>query len=158
MLVVGSPKLLGGSGLLAALFGLGAGKQPDVRSARHEEAQGGFARLAELMLFLSHGPGGGSPGGGSGVAWSLVWFLVMLLARSLMVQGFVAGFALWPGGETFVGLGRPGAGRCRSHGDSGRRQRCSWGRLIASLALGWWLMVCSSRAICPGAPWPSPSA
>jgi len=54
--------------------------------------------------------------------------------------------------KNFGGPGRAAAGAVRSPGESGRRQHVSWGRLMPSLALGWWRDGSALPGLCPGAP------
>jgi NhaP-type Na+/H+ and K+/H+ antiporter len=56
MAVIGGSVLLGGSGLLAAyVMGLVLGTSPEIDQQALEESQAGFAKLAELLLFLCLG-------------------------------------------------------------------------------------------------------
>jgi CPA1 family monovalent cation:H+ antiporter/cell volume regulation protein A len=87
MLLVGATQLLGGSGILAAyVAGLVLGNTPGCDRGVLEQTHAGFAKMAELGLFLCLGlvvdPAHVVRDG----LWVLVLFLVMQLARWLMVE------------------------------------------------------------------------
>lgn len=87
MLLVGVTQLLGGSGILAAyVAGLVVGNTPGCDQGVLEQTHAGFAKMAELGLFLCLGlvvdPAHVIRDG----LWVLVLFLVMQLARWLMVE------------------------------------------------------------------------
>ena len=87
MLLVGVTQLLGGSGILAAyVAGLVVGNTPGCDRGVLEQTHAGFAKMAELGLFLCLGlvvdPAHVVRDG----LWVLVLFLVMQLARWLMVE------------------------------------------------------------------------
>ena len=86
-LLVGLTQLLGGSGILAAFVAglvLGNGSQWD-RDVL-EQAHAGFAKMAELMLFLCLGLVVQGEKVVDILLWVVVLFLVMVVARWLMVE------------------------------------------------------------------------
>ncbi|HYP04135.1 MAG TPA: cation:proton antiporter [Cyanobium sp.] len=87
LLLVGGTQLLGGSGILAAyIAGLVMGNGIDSDRAVLEEAHAGFAKMAELMLFLCLGLVVRADQVVHSFLWALVLFLVMQVARWLMVE------------------------------------------------------------------------
>lgn len=87
LLLVGGTQLLGGSGILAAyIAGLVMGNGIDSDRGALEEAHAGFAKMAELMLFLCLGLVVRADQVVHSFLWALVLFLVMQLARWLMVE------------------------------------------------------------------------
>jgi NhaP-type Na+/H+ and K+/H+ antiporter len=87
LLLVGGTQLLGGSGILAAyIAGLVMGNSVDSDRAVLEEAHAGFAKMAELMLFLCLGLVVRADQVVHSFLWALVLFLVMQVARWLMVE------------------------------------------------------------------------
>jgi NhaP-type Na+/H+ and K+/H+ antiporter len=87
MLLVGGTQLLGGSGLLAAyIAGLVLGNSRECDRGVLERAHAGFAKLAELLLFLCMGLVVAPDQVVEACGWSLVLFVLMQLARALMVQ------------------------------------------------------------------------
>jgi NhaP-type Na+/H+ and K+/H+ antiporter len=86
-LLVGGTQLLGGSGLLAAyIAGLVLGNGPETDRVALVEAHQGFAKLAELLLFLCLGLVVQADQVVDSLPWALVLFLIMQLARWLMVE------------------------------------------------------------------------
>lgn len=86
-LLVGGTQLLGGSGLLAAyVAGLVLGNSPSCDRVALEETHQGFAKLAELLLFLCLGLVVQADQVVDSLPWALVLFLMMQLARWLMVE------------------------------------------------------------------------
>jgi len=86
-LLVGGTQILGGSGLLAAyIAGLVLGNGPEADRVALEEAHQGFAKLAELLLFLCLGLVVQAVQVVDSLPWALVLFLIMQLARWLMVE------------------------------------------------------------------------
>ncbi|MEA5475715.1 cation:proton antiporter [Synechococcus sp. CCY9201] len=87
MLLVGGTQLLGGSGLLAAyIAGLVLGNSADSERLVLEEAHAGFAKMAELLLFLCMGLVVSADAVVESSLHVLVLFGSMLLARWLMVE------------------------------------------------------------------------
>ncbi len=87
MLLVGGTQLLGGSGILAAyVAGLVLGNTPECDRSVLAETHAGFAKMAELSLFLCLGlvvdPAHVLRDG----LWVVILFLVMQVARGLMVE------------------------------------------------------------------------
>jgi len=141
MLVVGVTQLLGGSGLLAAfIVGLVLGNSPTCDQPAMEEAQAGFAKMAELMLFLCMGLVVDPQEVVQALPWSFALFLVMLLARSLMVQGMLLGSPFGQAEKTFVGLAGLRGAVPIAMAIQAAASDVSWGRLMPSLALGVVLM------------------
>jgi NhaP-type Na+/H+ and K+/H+ antiporter len=98
MLLVGSTQLLEGSGILAAyVAGLVLGNTPGCDREVLEQTHAGFAKMAELGLFLCLGLVVDPAHVLRDALWVLVLFVVMQLARWLMVEavllrsGFRAG-------------------------------------------------------------------
>ena len=86
MLLVGATQLLGGSGILAAyVSGLVLGNSPDCDRTVLEEAHAGFAKMAELLLFLCMGLVVQPEQVVAAFGWGLVLFVAMVLVRWLMV-------------------------------------------------------------------------
>ncbi len=92
MLLVGITELLGGSGILAAyIAGLVLGNSEACDRAVLEEAHAGFAKLAELLLFLCLGLVVRPEDVVGLLGWALVLFLALLLVRWLMVEVVLIG-------------------------------------------------------------------
>lgn len=92
MLLVGGTELLGGSGILAAyIAGLVLGNSEACDRAVLEEAHAGFAKLAELLLFLCLGLVVRPEDVVALLGWSSILFLVLLLVRWLMVEVMLIG-------------------------------------------------------------------
>ncbi len=86
-LLVGGTQLIGGSGILAAyIAGLVMGNSTEADRGLLEEAHAGFAKMAELLLFLCLGLVVGPDQVVEGFLWSLSLYVVMQLARWLMVE------------------------------------------------------------------------
>ena len=86
MLLVGATQLLGGSGILAAyVSGLVLGNSPDCDRTVLEEAHAGFAKMAELLLFLCMGLVVQPEQVVAAFGWGVVLFVAMVLVRWLMV-------------------------------------------------------------------------
>ncbi len=86
MLLVGATQLLGGSGILAAyVSGLVLGNSSECDRAVLEEAHAGFAKMAELLLFLCMGLVVQPEQVVAAFGWGLVLFAAMVLVRWLMV-------------------------------------------------------------------------
>lgn len=87
LLLVGCTQLLGGSAILAAyLAGLVIGNSDQCDREVLEEAHAGFAKMAELLLFLTLGLVVRADAVVTQGHWALVLFLVMQLVRWLMVE------------------------------------------------------------------------
>lgn len=87
LLLVGFTTLLGGSAILAAyLAGLVLGNSEECDREVLEEAHAGFAKMAELLLFLTLGLMVRADAVIKVLHWILVLFLVMQLVRWLMVE------------------------------------------------------------------------
>lgn len=87
LLLVGCTTLLGGSAILAAyLAGLVLGNSEECDREVLEEAHAGFAKMAELLLFLTLGLVVRADAVIKVLHWVLVLFLVMQLVRWLMVE------------------------------------------------------------------------
>lgn len=87
LLLVGCTALLGGSPILAAyLAGLVLGNSEECDREVLEEAHAGFAKMAELVLFLNLGLVVRAEAVIKVLHWVLVLFLVMQLVRWLMVE------------------------------------------------------------------------
>lgn len=91
-LLVGGTQLLGGSGLLAAyIAGLVLGNSNACDRLVLEEAHAGFAKMAELVLFLCMGLVVLAEEVVDSFGWALVLFVVMQLVRWLMVELMLIG-------------------------------------------------------------------
>jgi NhaP-type Na+/H+ and K+/H+ antiporter len=87
MAVIGGSVLLGGSGLLAAyVMGLVLGTSPELDQQALEESQAGFAKLAELLLFLCLGLVVEPTAVVQVLKWALVLLVAVLLVRWLVVS------------------------------------------------------------------------
>lgn len=96
MVVVGGSNLVGASGLLAAyLMGLVQGNDPLVDRDLLEEAHAGFAKLAELVLFLCLGLVVDPNDVVNAFFWAVLLLVGLLLSRWIVVEVllFRAGFA-----------------------------------------------------------------
>lgn len=92
MFLVGTTQLLGGSGLLAAyIAGLVLGNSPDCDRPVLEEAHAGFAKMAELLLFLCLGLVVEPTAVVDLWLWALVLFACTLISRGVMVQLLLPG-------------------------------------------------------------------
>ncbi|MFM7676225.1 MAG: cation:proton antiporter [Synechococcus sp.] len=92
MLLVGGTQLLGGSGLLAAyIAGLVLGNSTECDRLVLEEAHAGFAKMAELLLFLCMGLVVSADSVVDSLLEVVVLFVAMLLARWLMVEVLLTG-------------------------------------------------------------------
>lgn len=92
MLLVGGTELLGGSGILAAyIAGLVLGNSEACDRTVLEEAHAGFAKLAELLLFLCLGLVVRPEDVVALLGWSSILFVVLLLVRWLMVEVMLIG-------------------------------------------------------------------
>ena len=92
MLLVGGTELLGGSGILAAyIAGLVLGNSEACDRSVLEEAHAGFAKLAELLLFLCLGLVVRPEEVVALLGWSSILFVVLLLVRWLMVEVMLIG-------------------------------------------------------------------
>lgn len=94
-LLVGATQLLGGSGILAAyVAGLVLGNSAQCDRGLLEEAHGGFAKMAELLLFLCMGLVVDPEQAVLAVGWALALLVGLQLVRWLMVQSMLwrAGF------------------------------------------------------------------
>ena len=93
-LLVGATQLLSGSGILAAyVAGLVLGNSPHCDQAVLEEAHAGFAKMAELLLFLCMGLVVQPEQVVQSIGWALVLFAAMQLVRWLVVEA-----VLWRSG------------------------------------------------------------
>ncbi|MCP9851084.1 cation:proton antiporter [Cyanobium sp. Morenito 9A2] len=87
MVVVGGSNLVGASGLLAAyLMGLVLGNDPQVDRPLLEESHAGFAKLAELVLFLCLGLVVDPNDVVSRMAWAVLLLVGLLVSRWLVVE------------------------------------------------------------------------
>jgi NhaP-type Na+/H+ and K+/H+ antiporter len=86
MLLVGATQLLGGSGILAAyVAGLVLGNSGEGNQEALVEAHSGFAKLAELVLFLCLGLVVRADQVVESLGWTLVLFVTMQLVRAAVV-------------------------------------------------------------------------
>ena len=86
-LLVGATQLLGGSGILAAyVAGVVLGNSPQLDQDVLEDTHAGFAKMAELLLFLCLGLVVQPEQVVQAMGWALVLFAAMLLVRWLMVE------------------------------------------------------------------------
>jgi CPA1 family monovalent cation:H+ antiporter/cell volume regulation protein A len=87
LVVVGGSNLVGASGLLAAyVMGLVLGNAPQTDRPLLEEAHAGFAKLAELVLFLCLGLVVDPNDVVSKMAWAVLLLVGLLLSRWLVVE------------------------------------------------------------------------
>jgi CPA1 family monovalent cation:H+ antiporter/cell volume regulation protein A len=102
-LLVGGCQLLGGSGILAAyIAGLVFANSRDDGRELLVEAHAGFAKMAELMLFLCLGLVVQGEQVVDILVWVLILFLVMQLARWSMVQVMLARSGFTPQERLFI--------------------------------------------------------
>jgi CPA1 family monovalent cation:H+ antiporter/cell volume regulation protein A len=87
MLIVGGSALVGASGLLAAyVMGVVLGNSPEVNRGALEDSHSGFAKLAELVLFLCLGVVVMPSDVALSFKYALVLFVAVLLVRWLVVS------------------------------------------------------------------------
>ena len=137
MLLAGATELLGGSGLLAAFIAglvLGNGEEGDQPAL--VEAHAGFAKMAELLLFLCMGLVVDPQVVVTSFGWSLVLFLVMVLARWLMVQGMLVGDGFSQPEKLFVGMAGLRGAVPIAMAIQAAASGVPWGGLMPPLALG----------------------
>ncbi|QEY32908.1 sodium:proton antiporter [Synechococcus sp. RSCCF101] len=92
MLIAGGTEALGGSGLLAAyIAGLVIGNSSRLDRGVLEEAHAGFAKMAELLLFLCMGLVVAPPDVVRLLPMGLGLFVLLLLVRLVMVHGLLMG-------------------------------------------------------------------
>ncbi|MFZ9230157.1 MAG: cation:proton antiporter [Prochlorococcaceae cyanobacterium] len=85
--LVGGTQLLGGSGILAAyVAGLVLGNSPDCDRAVLEESHAGFAKMAELLLFLCMGLVVNPEAVVAAAGWARLLFACLQLVRWLVVE------------------------------------------------------------------------
>ena len=85
--LVGGTQLIGGSGILAAyVAGLVLGNSPECDRAVLEESHAGFAKMAELLLFLCMGLVVDPEQVVAAAGWALLLFAALQLVRWLMVE------------------------------------------------------------------------
>jgi CPA1 family monovalent cation:H+ antiporter/cell volume regulation protein A len=103
MLLVGSTQLLEGSGILAAyVSGLVLGNTPGCDREVLEQTHAGFAKMAELSLFLCLGLVVDPAHVVRDALWVLVLFVVMQLARWLMVEAVLLRSGFRPGERIMI--------------------------------------------------------
>jgi CPA1 family monovalent cation:H+ antiporter/cell volume regulation protein A len=137
MTLTGATQLLGGSGLLAAyIAGLVLGNSSDCDRQVLEEAHAGFAKMAELTLFLCMGLVVQPEHVVTAAGWALVLFLAMQLVRWLMVQLLLMGSGFDRAERLMaVGCGLRGAVPI-ALAIQAAASPVPWGRLMPPLALG----------------------
>lgn len=137
MTLAGATQLLGGSALLAAyIAGLVLGNSSDCDRQVLAEAHAGFAKMAELSLFLCMGLVVQPEHVVTAAGWSLVLFLAMQLVRWLMVQLLLMGSGFDRAERLMaVGCGLRGAVPI-ALAIQAAASPVSWGRLMPPLALG----------------------
>jgi NhaP-type Na+/H+ and K+/H+ antiporter len=133
----GGTQLLGGSALLAAyIAGLVLGNSSECDRLMLEEAHAGFAKMAELVLFLCLGLVGEPESVIGVVGWWLVLFVAMQLVRWLMVQMVLVGSGFDPAEKLFVAsCGLRGAVPI-AMAIQAATSPVPWGRAMPPLALG----------------------
>ena len=105
MLIVGGSALLGASGLLAAyVMGVVLGNSPEVNRAALEESHSGFAKLAELALFLCLGLVVMPSDVALSFKYALVLFVAVLLVRWLVVSLLLVRSGFRRGERTFTAM------------------------------------------------------
>ncbi len=105
MLLVGVTQLLGGSGLLAAyIAGLVVGTGAGSERSELVEAHAGFAKMAELLLFLCMGLVVEPSGVLEAFGWCLMLLFALQVVRWLMVQTLLTGSQFSQPDKTFVTL------------------------------------------------------
>lgn len=137
MLLVGGTQLLGGSGILAAyVAGLVLGNSPDCDRAVLEEAHAGFAKMAELLLFLCMGLVVQPEGVVVAFGWAMVLFVAMLVVRYVMVEA-----VLWRSGfsrpeRSFISLAGLRGAVPIAVAIQAAASQVPWGEAMPALALG----------------------
>ncbi|MEX1317565.1 MAG: cation:proton antiporter [Synechococcaceae cyanobacterium] len=137
LLLVGATQLLGGSGLLAAyIAGLVLGNAGDCDRPVLEEAHAGFAKMAELMLFLCMGLVVQPEDVVREVLWAVLLFAAMLLVRWLMVQLLLVNAGFDPAAKLFVACSGLRGAVPIALAIQAAASPISWGRAMPPLALG----------------------
>ncbi len=152
LLLVGATQLLGGSGLLAAyIAGLVLGNSGDCDRPVLEASHAGFAKMAELMLFLCMGLVVQPEDVVREVVWAVLLFAAMLLVRWLMVQLLLAQSGFDRSEKLFVACsGLRGAVPDRP-GDPGGRLTDPLGRWDAAPGPGGGAAGAGAAGLRPGA-------
>jgi len=137
LLLVGSTQLLGGSGLLAAyIAGLVLANAGDCDRPVLEEAHAGFAKMAELMLFLCMGLVVQPEDVVREVLWAVLLFAAMLLVRWLMVQLLLLKSGFDPSAKLFVACSGLRGAVPIALAIQAAASPVPWGRWMPPLALG----------------------
>lgn len=137
LLLVGATQLLGGSGLLAAyIAGLVLANAGDCDRPLLEEAHAGFAKMAELMLFLCMGLVVQPEDVVREVLWAVLLSAAMLLARWLMVQLLLAQSGFSAAEKLFVACSGLRGAVPIALAIQAAASPVPWGRAMPPLALG----------------------
>ncbi|MCP9889208.1 cation:proton antiporter [Cyanobium sp. ATX 6A2] len=137
LLLVGATQLLGGSGLLAAyIAGLVLGNAGDCDRPLLVDAHAGFAKMAELMLFLCMGLVVQPEDVVREVVWAVLLFAAMLLVRWLMVQLLLVNSGFDPAAKLFVAASGLRGAVPIALAIQAAASPIPWGRAMPPLALG----------------------
>jgi NhaP-type Na+/H+ and K+/H+ antiporter len=137
LLLVGGTQLLGGSGILAAyVAGLVLGNSPHCDRAVLEEAHAGFAKMAELLLFLCMGLVVQPEQVVVAFGWSLVLFVAMQVVRYLMVEAVLWRSGLSRGERVFTTMAGLRGAVPIAVAIQAAASPVPWGQAMPPLALG----------------------
>jgi NhaP-type Na+/H+ and K+/H+ antiporter len=137
LLLVGATQLLGGSGLLAAyIAGLVLANAGDCDRPLLEEAHAGFAKMAELMLFLCMGLVVQPEDVVREVLWAVLLSAAMLLVRWLMVRLLLAQSGFSAAEKLFVACSGLRGAVPIALAIQAAASPVPWGRAMPPLALG----------------------
>jgi NhaP-type Na+/H+ and K+/H+ antiporter len=137
MLLVGGTQLLGGSGLLAAyIAGLVLGNSSDCERLMLEEAHAGFAKMAELLLFLCMGLVVSADSVVDSAVEVVVLFAGMLLTRWLMVEVLLLGSGFRRPDRTFISASGIRGAVPIALAIQAAASDVPWGKAMPPLALG----------------------
>jgi len=137
LLLVGGTQLLGGSALLAAyIAGLVLGNAGNCDRPLLVEAHAGFAKMAELMLFLCKGLVVQPEDVVREVVWAVLLFAALLLVRWLTVQLLLVNSGFDPSAKLFVACSGLRGAVPIALAIQAAASPIPWGRQMPPLALG----------------------
>jgi len=135
--LVGGTQLVGGSGILAAyVAGLVLGNSTECDRSVLQEAHGGFAKVAELMLFLCMGLVVEPEQVVVALGWAVVLFAAMQLCRWLMVEAVLWRGTFDRGQRVFISLAGLRGAVPIAMAIQAAAKPIDWGDAMPPLALG----------------------
>ena len=154
MLLVGGTMLLGGSALLAAyISGLVLANSSDCDRIVLEEAHAGFAKMAELLMFLCLGLVVQMEQVLDLFGRTFGLFVVMQLARWLVVQTVLVGSPFHPSEKKLIALAGLRGAVPIALAIQAAASGVPWGKSMPALALGvvFWGLLLQGLALVPAA-------